>query len=799
MTTEKGCRTVESVETVSATRPRLILSLLTLSFILSVGVYGPFAYNTDEIKRVFFVVMVGLIVVAVPLFSLLKLRFTLSLPIGLLSAYGGWLLLELLSWSASERTFQTELFFSFHGAVLVFAVVLCSTVSNREDLFFFLRGLLGILLLLVIFAFVDLPALIVGAGLRYPEKTVSLTGNTNSLGAVLSMLLPIAVWATIEAFSRVDARPVHRRTVGRIYYLLLVASGFVVLLMTTSQGAWLGLFVGGVVALWIAHSQNLIRLGQRSLRRYAMPVVGALIIIGSALTAIDADIRRVVGNSIAEVRAGELLDDRLPAWNAAVRLWRLDPPRTVVIGAGPGSYYAHVFELFPSDYRLRFHNRSFKHAHNEYLELLGESGIIGLLLWGAYFTMGLQSAWRAARNGGNPPAVRLGGVALLWSIAAGLVHAVVSIAYRRPGVANLFYLLPVLAWLLATENEHRETGWLSRTVQIEGRQAFIVAIATAAAMVPAVFAVVKHGVSQFYMQAAMHAPAPDPVQARVQGLRRLQTAVTWDPTNIYAWYFAHVTHRGHDAERTIATANQIETIIPWYRDVVSARGVAQIVLGNYEEAVEDFEVAVGYDAFDIPSRTNLVVCLALTGATEDAARELDALIQHADRFAEHKQKDLPETVRHADIVFAPLTTTLHQMEDHVGYPLDDQRNIRRVAQVATEAAPYGPNSVYGFVELSIGYILLARGAPEEALDSFVRAARASQLSEVETDRIGELARALHTDLMQALAHDPEDDQMTPRERERTLRRAKAMLRAIQQIQPEEDLTAEFAALEAVRM
>ena len=91
------------------------------------------------------------------------------------------------------------------------------------------------------------------------------------------------------------------------------------------------------------------------------------------LNIFQIDLFNEIINSLKEPLS--LIHNRIPAFIASVQMWQKSP----VIGNGLGSFYNLIFQFCPSDYEIVSRRRAYKHAHNEYLEMLAEGGILSLL------------------------------------------------------------------------------------------------------------------------------------------------------------------------------------------------------------------------------------------------------------------------------------------------------------------------------------------------------------------------------------------------------------------------------------
>jgi putative inorganic carbon (HCO3(-)) transporter len=244
----------------------------------------------------------------------------------------------------------------------------------------------------------------------------------NPFGGYLGLTLPLAIGLGLAFLFR------GRGAVGWRWMALAVCCGALMLAaltMSWSRGAWMG-FAAAVVAMALAAAAR----GGRpvvAVVLVAACVVALLVTSGVALVPTSVT-QRLAGLTpyvgISDVTGAEVTDanyatlERIAHWQAALGMWADHP----WLGVGLGNY-ASLY----SKYRLPNWPDPLGHAHNYYLNIAAETGLVGLLaylvLWGA----ALVGAWRAAR-------VARG---LEWGVAVGVFGAVTHL-WVHNAVDNLF-------------------------------------------------------------------------------------------------------------------------------------------------------------------------------------------------------------------------------------------------------------------------------------------------------------------------------------------------------------------------
>jgi O-antigen ligase len=190
------------------------------------------------------------------------------------------------------------------------------------------------------------------------------------------------------------SQPARSALVQAAMFAVVLGGSTVIMLVgiisSYSRGAWLGVVAGGLVSGLVAFRRHWMYFGA------LVPIV-ALIVLGGAasvvpgalsdrLASISADARPFDAAAITITDDSFAAVERMAHWQAGWRMFEDNP----LDGVGIGNFN----ERYP-DYFVRTAFRvSQGHAHNFYIQVLGETGIPGLLL---YLTMLLGFLFLAMR------------------------------------------------------------------------------------------------------------------------------------------------------------------------------------------------------------------------------------------------------------------------------------------------------------------------------------------------------------------------------------------------------------------
>jgi O-antigen ligase len=285
-------------------------------------------------------------------------------------------------------------------------------------------------------------------------------GQPNPFGGFMGLLAPISLMAAVGYGVRswryyVGARRLPGLTsIVALFYL--AASGLLVIgvVISWSRGAWLG-FALAVGAMLFALPRRL----WQSLALVAVVggLVGGLWLTGRLPASIISRINSASQETFAtaDVRSADLtaenyaLIERLAHWQAAINMATDNP----WLGVGFGNY-----EVAYDQYRLVYWTFSLGHAHNYYLNVLAETGIIGLVAYLLLWVGLLFLSWRARQH--PDPLARLIAVGFLgtWSYLA--AHSLTDNLY----VNNLFLHFGIMIGTVCVlYNQVRSSIRLTRT------------------------------------------------------------------------------------------------------------------------------------------------------------------------------------------------------------------------------------------------------------------------------------------------------------------------------------------------
>src|SRR5579859_2673799 len=237
-------------------------------------------------------------------------------------------------------------------------------------------------------------------------RITSFLEHYNGLAGYINLVVPFCL-----VFALREADPALR-TLSK--WCLALAS--VALLLTQSRGGLLAFAVMLMVSVYLLAPDRKTRM-----RRLAVVLVACLVVAALA--------------GFFFQRLGEIDDytavSRLAIWGGAFTVFARSP----VVGAGFGNLRPLMGGLvgLPEGWM--------GDAHNLYLELLAESGLVGFIAFAFLIVAALRAARRCMRQS-RDEFMRLTGIAAFAAICGVLVHGTVDYLFHTtPQVAVLFFLL----------------------------------------------------------------------------------------------------------------------------------------------------------------------------------------------------------------------------------------------------------------------------------------------------------------------------------------------------------------------
>jgi len=394
--------------------------------------------------------------------------------------------------------------------------------------------------------------------------------------------------------------------------ILFVSIMIVALLLTLSRGGIAG-FIAGVATLLFL----LFKEGEHFKRGVAVSVVAVSAL--ALITAIGADTILARFSTLAEFYRESSFLYRLDGWKASFEAFK----DFVAFGTGGGTF-ADIFNL----YRPISMRSTFIHAHNEYVQLMVETGIAGLILLSFivfYFTKHFNPVSKRAES----RMVRYLHCGFFSGISALMVHSVVEFNLKIPSNAYLFSILAGLC-VAASPTGNKKTISAVKTVL----PAVVISILF-------VFISVRNALSTFYIEKGLTANDAAAIRGNiVNGKINPELGVR-------AGDFYMEKQLYKDAARCYLRTLESSPV----RGIVWAKkGVAEEFAGNTDIAAKDMLTASRLDPSNNSFRLNLARLRFQEGRDEKGFAELVPLLHQPEWLARSAEMALRHDVPAARII-----------------------------------------------------------------------------------------------------------------------------------------------------
>lgn len=406
----------------------------------------------------------------------------------------------------------------------------------------------------------ELPSMLAGSIPFALPRPVSALGNSNTLAAVLAMLLPLAF-----------ALALYMTGVRRIIAVLycVVAGGLLVL--TYSRGGWLGGLAGLAACVGLVLAGYDVLAGWRGLTRRHRMLIGGLAVVVFIVAGLTGF---VLVRSLDE--SGRGLGLRTFLYDTALRLFQEQP----IFGQGIftfGGGLARLNSTPPTE--------PHSHAHNIVLHVAAELGIVGLIVLSmVIFIAGRRALW-AAHQRAESTSERRERIAMIGAggaLAAALVHHLLDVPAMNPAVALIVLVCGVM--VVPISNPRRIAGWGGRIMTVGTGVLIMVVIG---------FAVWNTTIYQAYYAAiAQAAGAPDdPVRLR-EAARAVEAAAQADPMLVsYQAQAGMLWAQAGDIDAAIDAYRRTVDYAPEYAYLWANLGALHTAAGDHEAAFAAYEQA----------------------------------------------------------------------------------------------------------------------------------------------------------------------------------------------------------------
>ncbi|NOQ21929.1 MAG: hypothetical protein GQ565_04675 [Candidatus Aegiribacteria sp.] len=303
---------------------------------------------------------------------------------------------------------------------LVFVIATTFTEKTRDIILWVMVVSTSVLSVYAILQSMGLIIFSWDAGLTQMARSSGTMGNANLLGSISMAMLPAGAGFLLSRLKLSKFR-----IISAACFALLCTGA---MLASKTRGSLIGLFAIAVFFSFIPFIRKNKRVLVPLLLVFLILIGGSIILLGNRM------------QELAAIETGTFQVRKL-IWSGTLSMIESNP----IMGFGPASFQI-VFPQFRNpEYFLLGVSHNTLHAHCEYLEILGDTGIIGLLLWVAAVYSIFRILYKKRKsfslhNDKKGTAVKWLISGIIGGIVALLAEATVSVALRWPLSALLLAL-----------------------------------------------------------------------------------------------------------------------------------------------------------------------------------------------------------------------------------------------------------------------------------------------------------------------------------------------------------------------
>jgi tetratricopeptide (TPR) repeat protein len=260
------------------------------------------------------------------------------------------------------------------------------------------------------------------------------------------------------------------------------------------------------------------------------------------------------------------------------------------VGVGPGAFAISFAEFRPADYASQRVGIATLHAHNEYLQVMAEAGMLGAVSFAIIIGLVLVGSGRVLTGPGGKDRMLLN--ASLAAAVTMLVHASASVDVRYPTCRLILWVLLGLAaarWRDASADDEPA----ARPAAFAWRWAAVFAGAVAAL---AIWNTQVYGPHQarVYLHTAEKSQEAGQWADSVEAASR---AIKFDPASFPSYHvLANSLFYAGEYEAALAAFDRVQTHSPGYADGHVRIGVVNALLGRMDAARDALRLARRYNA-----------------------------------------------------------------------------------------------------------------------------------------------------------------------------------------------------------
>jgi len=403
----------------------LKLLLIIVPLLVNKYVYN-FRVNQETGLKLFTLIAIAIWLVKIintKKYSLQKTR--LDLPLTLLT-----LILILSLFISKTKMVSLQEFIIFLSYILIFFLITNNldkkaNINSFIQLFFIVSSLVSIYTIMQYYGF--------DPYLSDFHSLTSTIGQKNWISNYLAMIFPIVFsYFLLEQTKK-----------NRILYFFLLSILYITLMICQSRGIWISISFTLILAIYIIFKFKLFKIFQENKRWLILLLISFLII--TAIYSTDNPLNKSA--ITVPQRALSTFDKQDPSINTRILIWKNTLQMiqdNSILGSGIGTfkmnYLDYQAEFLKNDTSYIKYSGKAREAHNEYLQIWAELGIIGLGIFLLIIFVFYNSVWKFLKKEKD-----IKNKLVSWGLALGitcyLFHSLFTFPLHVPALGSTFFII----------------------------------------------------------------------------------------------------------------------------------------------------------------------------------------------------------------------------------------------------------------------------------------------------------------------------------------------------------------------
>jgi O-antigen ligase/Flp pilus assembly protein TadD len=475
-------------------------------------------------------------------------------------------------------------YFNFISYIILFFITLNFIKSEKEFnvliKIFFITSFLVALYTLIQYYGLDFYYAHLG-------KLTSTIGQKNWISNYLAMIFPIAF-----SFFLLE----NNRNIKYIYLTLLVVL-YTTLLICQSRGIWISIFLTLIVAFIIIFRYKLDNIFTKNKKWliYLLIIFLAITVIYSTENPLNKSRLTVTERALStfEVAEDPSINTRFLMWKVSIEMFKDKP----AFGLGIGTFKYHYLDyqaayLIDHPNYIRNSGKAAE-AHNEYLQIAAEMGIIGLIVFLSIIFAFYYIVYQYFEKEDNKKNLLII-FGILMGITSCLIHCLFTFPFHVPALGAIFFILfgLTLAYMNISSGNMNKSMIEIRLNIYTGIKYILLCIAVLVAIIGARHLAIKPYMAEinYYKGAKYFAE-----QNNNLALEYFEKASRLDSNN------GRIMHALGSSYYQLGLQEEARNILQSTKEIYKDRntcrnlGLSYMQSGNYEKAIEEFEQAIYLD------------------------------------------------------------------------------------------------------------------------------------------------------------------------------------------------------------